>query len=55
MFPLIEQACYAEPIEGIQFQDCNDHKVWYLDVVTGRESEITIPNLRRRLTRLPAI
>jgi hypothetical protein len=55
VFPLIEQVCYAEPVEGIQFQDCNEHKVWYLDVVTGREGEITIPNLRRRLTRLPAI
>jgi hypothetical protein len=55
VFPLIEQACYDEPIEGIQFQDCNDHKVWYRDVVTGLEDHITAPNLRRRLTRLPAI
>jgi len=55
VIPLIEKACYENPIEGIQFQDCNDHKVWYRDVATGHEGEITIPNLRRRLTRLPAI
>lgn len=55
VFGLIDEARYAAPIEGIQFQDCNDDKVWYLDVVTGREAEITIPNLRRRLVRLPAI
>ncbi len=55
VMPLIEKACYEEPIEGIQFQDCNDHKVWYRDVVTGLEDHITIANLRRRLTRLPAI
>ncbi len=55
VMPLIEKACYEEPIEGIQFQDCNDHKVWYRDVVTGLEDHITIANLRRRLTRRPAI
>lgn len=53
--PLIEAACYEGPIEGIQFQDANDYKVWYLDVITGREGEIKVENLRRRLTRLPAI
>lgn len=52
---LIEAACDEEPIAGIQFQDCNDYKVWYQDVVTGREDEIQIHNLRRRLSRLPAI
>ena len=44
VMPLIEKACYEEPIEGIQFQDCNDHKVWYRDVVTGLEDHITIAN-----------
>lgn len=52
---LIEAACDDEPIEGIQFQDCNDYKVWFQDVATGREDEIQIHNLRRRLSRLPAI
>jgi hypothetical protein len=55
VFALIEKACYDEPVEGIQFQDCNDHKVWYQDVVTGLEDHTTVANLRRRLTRLPAI
>lgn len=55
MFAEIEKACHDLPVEGIQFQDCNDFKVWYQDMVTGHEAEITIPNLRRRLTRLPAI
>lgn len=55
VFASIEKACYDEPVEGIQFQDCNDHKVWFRDVVTGLEDHITVPNLRRRLTRLPAI
>jgi hypothetical protein len=55
VFPLIEKACHDLPVEGIQFQDSNDFKVWYQDMVTGHEAEITIPNLRRRLTRLPAI
>ena len=43
------------PIEGVQFQEWNDHKVWYRDVVTAHEDTISIANLRRRLTRLPAI
>ena len=55
VFAEIEKACHDLPVEGIQFQDCNDFKVWYQDMVTGHEAEITIPNLRRRLTRLPAI
>lgn len=55
VMPLIEQACHEGPVEGIQFQDYNDHKVWYQDVVTGHEDDITIANLRRRLTRLPAV
>ena len=55
VFAEIEEACHDLPVEGIQFQDCNDFKVWYQDMVTGHEAEITIPNLRRRLTRLPAI
>lgn len=55
VFPLIEKACHDLPVEGIQFQDSNDYKVWYQDMVTGHEAEITIANLRRRLTRLPAI
>lgn len=52
---LIERACHEGPVEGIQFQDYNDHKVWYQDVVTGHEDDITIANVRRRLTRQPAI
>ncbi|WP_421563414.1 hypothetical protein [Paracidovorax sp. MALMAid1276] len=55
VMPLIEQACYGDPIEGVQFQEWNDHKVWYRDVVTAHEDTISIANLRRRLTRLPAI
>lgn len=55
VFAEIEKACHDLPVEGIQFQDCNDFKVWYQDMVTGHEAEITTPNLRRRLTRLPAI
>lgn len=55
VFHEIEKATHDVPVEGIQFQDCNDFKVWYQDLVTGLEDEITIPNLRRRLTRLPAI
>lgn len=55
VMPLIEQACYEDPIEGVQFQEWNDHKVWYRDVVTAHEDTISIANLRRRLTRLPAI
>lgn len=55
VMPLIEQARYEGPVEGIQFQDCNDHKVWYQDAITGHEDDITIANLRRRLKRLPAI
>lgn len=55
VMPLIEQACHEGPVEGIQFQDYNDHKVWYQDVVTGHEDDITIANLRRRLTRQPAV
>ena len=55
VIPLIEQACYGDPIEGVQFQEWNDHKVWYRDVITAHEDTISIANLRRRLTRLPAI
>lgn len=55
LMPLIERACHEGPVEGIQFQDYNDHKVWYQDVVTGHEDDISLANLRRRLTRLPAV
>jgi len=51
---LVEKAIHDDPIEGIQFQDQNDYFVWYLDVVTGRERQTTIANLRRALSRLPA-
>lgn len=55
VMPLIEKACYEDPIAGVQFEEWNDHTVWYRDVVTEHESTISIANLRRRLTRLPAI
>lgn len=52
---LIEAACEAAPVEGIQFQDLNDYKVWYQDVTTGREGDISIANLKRTLRRQSAI
>ena len=52
---LIETACYGDPIEGIQFQDCNDYYVWYLDIETKVEAQIKIPNLQRRLSRFSDI
>ena len=48
---LIEAASEQAPIEGIQFQDLNDYKVWYQDMVTGREDDISIANLKRALRR----
>ncbi|OIP18580.1 MAG: hypothetical protein AUK51_04155 [Comamonadaceae bacterium CG2_30_59_20] len=52
---LIEAACYGGPIAGIQFQDCNDYHVWYLDIETKVEGQIKIPNLQRRLNRFSDI
>ena len=48
---LIEAASEQAPIEGMQFQDLNDYKVWYQDMVTGREDDISIANLKRALRR----
>lgn len=55
IIPLIDAACEQPPVEGIQFQDLNDYKVWYQDMITGREDEITIANLKRALRRQSAI
>ena len=55
IIPLIEAACEEPPVEGIQFQDLNNYKVWFQDMVTGREDEITIANLKRALRRQSAI
>lgn len=55
VMPLIDAACEHAPVEGIQFQDFNDYKVWYQDMITGREYEITIVNLKRALRRQSAI
>jgi hypothetical protein len=52
---LIEAACEQAPVEGIQFQDLNDYKVWYQDIITGREDDISIANLKRSLRRQSAI
>lgn len=52
---LIEAACEGAPVEGIQFQDLNDYKVWYQDIITGREDDISIANLKRTLRRQSAI
>ncbi|MFN4343086.1 MAG: hypothetical protein ACK4FE_13815 [Azonexus sp.] len=52
---LIEAATEQAPVEGIQFQDLNDYKVWYQDIVTGREDDISIANLKRALRRQSAI
>lgn len=52
---LIEAASEQAPVEGIQFQDLNDYKVWYQDMVTGLEDDISIANLKRALRRQSAI
>lgn len=52
---LIEAATEQAPVEGIQFQDLNDYKVWYQDMVTGLEDDISIANLKRALRRQSAI
>lgn len=52
---LIDAACEEGPVEGIQFQDLNDYKIWYQDTITGREDDISITNLKRTLRRQSAI
>lgn len=52
---LIRRACNECPIEGIEFQACNEDCIWYLDVATGFQGQIKFANLQRRLNRISDI